>query len=102
MNGMEEDDECPEWYRRNKKGATQPIPVVKNVGSMSGVNSSLQSSIKQYALPAISKTQKAKFQKHMALHYYATGTSFQHVEDLHMKNAICALRPNESLLPSHK
>lgn len=75
MNGME-DGERPEWYHRNKKGATQPMPVAKNVGSAFGVSSSLQSSIKQYALLAISKTQKAKFQKHMALHYYATGTSF--------------------------
>jgi hypothetical protein len=38
----------------------------------------------------------------MALHYYTTGTSFQRVEDLHLKNAICALRPNESLLLSRK
>jgi hypothetical protein len=101
MNDME-DGERPEWYRRNKKGVTQPVPVVKNVRSVSGVSSSLQSSIKQYALPTVSKTQKVEFQKQMALHYYATGTSFQRVKDLHLKNAICALRPNESLLPSRK
>ncbi|CAM6021827.1 unnamed protein product [Sphagnum balticum] len=35
-------------------------------------------------------------------HYYATGTSFQCVEDLHLKNAIYALHPDKSLLPSHK
>ncbi len=101
MNNME-DDERPEWYRRNKKGATRPVPLAKNARSVSGVSSSLQSSIKQYALSVVSKTQKAKFQKHMALHYYTTGTSFQRVEDLHLKNAICALHPNESLLLSHK
>jgi hypothetical protein len=55
MNGME-DGERLEWYRRNKKGAAQPVPVAKNVGSVSDVSSSLQSLIKQYALPAISKT----------------------------------------------
>jgi hypothetical protein len=78
------------------------MPVTKNAGFVFGMDSSLQSSIKQYALSAISKTQKTELQKHMALHYYATGNSFQRVEDLHLKNAICALRPDESLLPSHK
>jgi hypothetical protein len=38
----------------------------------------------------------------MAIHYYAMGISFQCVEDLHLKNAICALRPDESLLLSRK
>ncbi|CAM6025351.1 unnamed protein product [Sphagnum balticum] len=75
MNGME-DGERPKWYRRNKKGDVRLVPVAKNAGSMFGVSSSLQSSIKQYALLVVSKTQKAEFQKHMALHYYATGTSF--------------------------
>ncbi|KAH9555571.1 hypothetical protein CY35_08G121300, partial [Sphagnum magellanicum] len=101
MNGME-DDKRPEWYCRNKKGATRPVPIAKNARSVSSVSSSLQSSIKQYALLAISKTHKAKFQKHMAIHYYATGTSFQRVKDLHLKNAIYALRLDKSLLPSRK
>jgi hypothetical protein len=69
---------------------------------MSSVSSSLQSSIKQYALPAVFKTQKVEFQKHMALHYYATSTSLQRVEDLHLKNAICALHLDKSLLLSRK
>ncbi|CAK9191630.1 unnamed protein product [Sphagnum troendelagicum] len=68
MNGME-DGKRLEWYRHNKKGAVQPVLIAKNARSVSGVSNNLQSSIKQYALPAISKTQKAEFQKHMALHY---------------------------------
>ncbi len=60
MNNME-DNKRPEWYRRNKKGVARPVPVAKNAESVSGVSSSLQSSIKQYALPAVSKTQKAEF-----------------------------------------
>ncbi len=60
MNDME-DGEHSEWYCYNKKGAVEPVPIVKNAGSVSGVSISLQSSIKQYALPAVSKTQKAKF-----------------------------------------
>jgi hypothetical protein len=38
----------------------------------------------------------------MALHYYAMGTSFQRVNDLHLKNTIHALCPDKSLLSSHK
>jgi hypothetical protein len=38
----------------------------------------------------------------MALHYYATGTSFQRVKDLHLKNAIRALCADKSLSPSRK
>jgi hypothetical protein len=38
----------------------------------------------------------------MALHYYAMGTSFQRVEDLHLKNAISALHLDKSLLSSRK
>jgi hypothetical protein len=101
MNSME-DDERPKWYRRNKKGAARPVLVAKNAGSVSDVSNNLQSLIKQYALSAVSKTHKTKFQKRMALHYYATGISFQCVKDLHLKNVICALCPNENLLPSRK
>jgi hypothetical protein len=60
MNDME-DGKRPEWYCRNKKGVVWPVPVAKNAGSMSSVSSSLQSSIKQYALPAVSKTHKVEF-----------------------------------------
>jgi len=101
MNDME-DNERPEWYRCNKKGVVWPMPIAKNARSVSGVSSSLQSLIKQYALLTISKTQKAEFQKHIVIHYYVMGSSFQLVKDLHLKNAICALRPDESLLLSRK
>lgn len=60
MNGME-DGERPEWYRRNKKGGVRPVFIVKNARFVFNMNNSLQSSIKQYVLPAISKTQKAEF-----------------------------------------
>ncbi|KAH6569979.1 hypothetical protein BASA60_008002 [Batrachochytrium salamandrivorans] len=36
------------------------------------------------------------------MHYYATGTSFQRIEDLHLKNAIKLLRPNDNLLPNKR
>ncbi|KAH9275057.1 hypothetical protein BASA83_002771 [Batrachochytrium salamandrivorans] len=36
------------------------------------------------------------------MHYYATGTSSQRIENLHLKNAIKLLRPNDNLLPNKK
>ncbi|KAH6576100.1 hypothetical protein BASA62_001646 [Batrachochytrium salamandrivorans] len=84
----------PDWYVRNKKKC-------KTVSSSSNTpNSSHQASIKQYALSKLSVKQKQEFHKHMAMHYYATGTSFQRIEDLHLKNAIKSLRPDDNLLPN--
>ncbi|KAH9275053.1 hypothetical protein BASA83_002767 [Batrachochytrium salamandrivorans] len=95
MNGMENCNR-PDWYVRNKKKC-------KTVLSSSNTpNSSYQASIKQYALAKLSVKQKKEFHKHMAMHYYATGTSFQRIENLHLKNAIKLLRPNDNLLPNKK
>jgi hypothetical protein len=38
----------------------------------------------------------------MALHYFATSTSFQWIEDVHLKEAIKILRPDDGLLPNRK
>ncbi|KAH6586484.1 hypothetical protein BASA50_000439 [Batrachochytrium salamandrivorans] len=93
MNVMK-DCNHPDWYVRNKKKC-------KTVSSSSNTpNSSHQASIKQYALSKLSVKQKQEFHKHMAMHYYATGTSFQRIEDLHLKNAIKSLRPDDNLLPN--
>ncbi|KAH9275445.1 hypothetical protein BASA83_002219 [Batrachochytrium salamandrivorans] len=93
MNEMENCNH-PDWYVRNKKKC-------KTVSSSSNTpNSSHQASIKQYALSKLSVKQKQEFHKHMAMHYYATGTSFQRIEDLHLKNAIKSLRPDDNLLPN--
>ena len=61
-----------------------------------------QTLINQYALPKLSIKQKQEFQKNMAMHYYATGTSFQRIEDFHLKNAIKLLQPDDILLPNRK
>jgi hypothetical protein len=61
-----------------------------------------QSSIKNHLLPAVSAKEKAAFQTHIALHYYATGTSFQRVEDGHLARAIAMLRPDGNLLPDRR
>ncbi|KAH6573046.1 hypothetical protein BASA60_006213 [Batrachochytrium salamandrivorans] len=61
----------PDWYVRNKKKC-------KTVSSSSNApSSSHQASIKQYAFPKLSR-----------------------IEDLHLKNAIKSLRPNDNLLPN--
>ena len=95
MNGME-DCNRPDWFIRNKKKG-------KTVASLSNTPSfSHQTLINQYALPKLSIKQKQEFQKNMAMHYYATGISFQCIEDFHLKNAIKLLRPDDSLLPNRK
>jgi hypothetical protein len=96
VNGMEEEMR-PDWYNPNKK------PRKTHTAATSSDNcSSRQCSIKEFAIPALAKQQKAMFQKHIAMHYYATGSSFQRVEDTHLMSAIKILRPDQSLLPSRK
>jgi hypothetical protein len=58
--------------------------------------------IKEFAIPVVSKEQKVQFQKHIAMHYYATGSSFQRVENVHLIAAIKTLRPDDGLLPNRR
>ena len=61
-----------------------------------------QTLIRAYVLTNISKNGKVQFQAQIAMHYYATGTSFQQVKEMHLKVAIKLLYPNDNLLPSQK
>jgi Protein of unknown function (DUF 659) len=98
MNGIEESDH-PVWWEGKKK----LTPCCKIDKTMSSVASSTnQLSIWSFTLPAMSTFSKEQFQTHMAMHYYATGMSFQHTEDCHLAAAIKVLHPNENLLPNHK
>jgi hypothetical protein len=63
---------------------------------------SSQKTIKEYSVPPVSATTKAKFQQLIALHYYLTGTSFQRIEEASLSNAIQLLRPDPNLLPNRK
>jgi hypothetical protein len=65
-------------------------------------SSSRQHSINEFAIPVVSKQQKVQFQKHIAMHYYATGLLFQRVEDIHPIVAIKTLRPDDDLLPNRR
>jgi hypothetical protein len=101
MNGMEE-DKSPAWYTANKK-PRKPLSTVVSVSTSSvAPSSSRQHSIKEFAIPVVSKQQKVQFQKHIAMHYYATGSSFQRVEDVHLIVAIKTLRPDNGLLPNRR
>jgi hypothetical protein len=61
-----------------------------------------QRSIKEFAIPIVSKQQKVQFQKHIVMHYYATGSSFQRVEDVHLIVATKTLRHDDGLLPNRR
>jgi hypothetical protein len=61
-----------------------------------------QSSIRNYLLPPVSSKVKTAFQTHIALHYYATGTSFQGVEDGHLARGIAMLRSDANILPDRR
>jgi hypothetical protein len=101
MNGMEE-DKRPAWYITNKK-PRKPLSTALSVSTSSvAPSSSRQRSIKEFAIPVFSKQQKVQFQKHIAMHYYATGSSFQRVEDVHLIAAIKTLRPDDGLLPNRR
>jgi hypothetical protein len=82
----------------------QEAPVDGVSMSMSSVapSSSRQRSIKEFAIPVVSKQQKVQFQKHVAMHYYATRSSFQRVEDVHLVATIKTLRPDDGLLPNRR
>ena len=96
MNGLEDADR-PDWFKRNKRpGATSGVGGAKKRQA----SSSGQSSIKSYALPKMSTSAKQAFQKQIALHYFATGTPFQRIGDVHLKEAIKMLRPDDGLLPT--
>ena len=75
MNGTN-DDECPDWYRRNKKGGSTKKAHADSQRGTRQASSSSQSSIKSFAFPKGTESMKREFQEHMALHYFATDTSF--------------------------
>jgi hypothetical protein len=74
MNDMEE-DKCPAWYTANKK-PRKPLSTAESVSTSLVVpNFSRQRSIKEFAIPVVSKQQKVQFQKHITMHYYTTRSS---------------------------
>ncbi len=101
MNGMEE-DKCPTWYTTNKKPRKPLLTAMSVLMSSVAPNSSRQRSIKKFAILVVNRQQKVQFQKHIAMHYYAIGSSFQWVEDVHLIAAIKTLRPDEGLLPNRR
>jgi hypothetical protein len=101
MNSMEEDKRLA-WYTADKKPRKPLSTTVLMLTSSVAPNSSRQRSIKEFAILVVSKQQKVQFQKHIAMHYYATGSSFQQVEDVHLIAIIKTLRPDDGLLPNRR
>ena len=87
--------EHPSWYqsvRRSKLTTPTAKGVNKaNVWSKSSKLSAAaashfeQSSIKQYTLPKMTKQVKGKLEENLALHHYNTGSSFQKINQEHLK-----------------
>ena len=55
-----------------------------------------------YLLSSVTLKQKDNLQHHMAMHFYATGASFQRIEYCHLESAVAVLRPDPNLLPNRK
>jgi hypothetical protein len=53
-----------------------------------GMSGTCQTSIKAYALTAISKNEKEQFQAQIAMHYYDMGTLFQQLKGMHLKDEL--------------
>ena len=72
MNGLEI-SERPNWSS-NKELESMRCNVVKAMSI--SASSHGQRSIKEFGLPSLSRSEKEKFQLHIVMHYYATGSSF--------------------------
>jgi hypothetical protein len=48
----------------------------------------------EFALPVVLRREKFRFQQHIYMHFYAEGTSFQRVEDVHLMQAVRILWPD--------
>jgi hypothetical protein len=94
----------PDWYISNKKGGKKEdaSKVMSSPGGTSSGTFGKQTSMRAFVLPAMSANEKDHFQTQIAMHYYATGTSFQRVEDVHLRAAIKLLRPDANVLPNRK
>ena len=65
-----------------------------------GMSRTSQTLIRAYILTSMSKNEKEQFQAQTALHYYALGTSFHQIEEMHLQAAIKLLHPNNNVMPS--
>ncbi len=101
MNGMEEDKYLT-WYTANKKPKKPLSTAVSMLTSSVAPSFSRQRSNKEFAIPVVSKHQKVQFHKHIAMHYYATGSSFQRFEDIHLIAVIKTLHLDDGLLPNRR
>ena len=89
-------NERPDWWSKSKTCKT-PKPVAISTSC----STSSQSSVRLFAVPKFTSAEQKKFNVEMAMHFYATGTSFVRVEDPHLLRAIQLARP-DARLPTRK
>ena len=99
MNGLEI-SERPDWFVSSRKPASMRRNVVKAMSI--SASSHGQRSIKEFCLPPLSRSEKEKFQLYITMHYYATESSVQRVEDVHLQEAIRVPRPSKNMIPNRK
>jgi preprotein translocase subunit SecD len=88
MSGKDISDR-PEWYVGYKKARLSS----SSLQQVTSTSDKRQASISTFMFPKVDKATKERFQKHFAMHYYVTGTSFQRIEDPNLREAIKVLRP---------
>jgi hypothetical protein len=93
------EEKIPSWFLRSHKKQ-------KNA-SAAGSDSAPYTSRKQIPIstfmpPKLTPAKKGKFQQHLVLYFFVTGSAFQRVEDDNLKAAIKVLRLDDGLLPDRK
>lgn len=94
MNGVK-GAERPDWYRKNTNSGRK----VRRPAALS-TTSIRKTLIKLFGISSVTKHWKTFFQQKMAMHYYATGPPFQHIEGGYLKTAIKFLGSETNLLPT--
>jgi Protein of unknown function (DUF 659) len=82
----------PDWFNER-----QPSRRAKMGQPSASVLSQSQTSIKNFNLPRLSKSELQKIEDNLAMHYYITGTSFVRVEEKHLLEAFKISRPDIQL-----
>jgi hypothetical protein len=85
----------PEWFDCSKVSKTQSI---SDVSSTLG---SIQPSMRNYAIPKVTKNQLDAMHEKLAMHYFCTGTAFRRIQEKHLLQAFQLINPSVTL-PTRK
>jgi hypothetical protein len=94
-----EEEKIPSWFLRpHKKQKHASAAGSDSAHSTSGK----KTPISTFMPPKLTPAAKSRFQRHLALYFFVTGSAFQRVEDDNRKAAIKVLRLDDGLLPDRK